>query len=131
MWPWLDRNSKSALRGVSIAMRRQVDGLIEVVASPASGFSPDALTSALLRWARTTDLTLLNVGGASDLAPLATTTAMARLTSLTVRQVGRMARSNGRVLCCAVHMPIPRMHMQLWHAFMLDACLQLPSGYPR
>ncbi|KAG1678181.1 hypothetical protein FOA52_016118 [Chlamydomonas sp. UWO 241] len=90
LWPWLDGGSKAALRGVSSAMRRLVDGLIEVVASPASGFSPDALSKALLLWPRTTHLTLLNVGGAADLAPLATTTAaLARLTSLTVRQAPR------------------------------------------
>ncbi|KAG1675160.1 hypothetical protein FOA52_003383 [Chlamydomonas sp. UWO 241] len=86
LWPWLDRGSNAALRGVSSAMRRQVDGLIEMVASPESGFTPGALSSALLRFARTTHLTLFNVGGASDLAPLATTTALARLTSLTVRE---------------------------------------------
>ncbi|KAG1675855.1 hypothetical protein FOA52_001512 [Chlamydomonas sp. UWO 241] len=89
LWPWLDRDSKAALRGVSISMRRQVDGSIQVVASPASDFSPDALTSVLLRWPRTTYLTLLNMRGADDLAPLATTTALARFTSLTVRQAPR------------------------------------------
>ncbi|KAG1653916.1 hypothetical protein FOA52_004554 [Chlamydomonas sp. UWO 241] len=89
LWPWLDRDSKAALRGVSIAMRRLVDGSIQVVAGPASGFSPDALTSVLLRWPRTTHLTLLNVGSAEDLAPLATMTALARLKSLTVRQAPR------------------------------------------
>jgi hypothetical protein len=102
--------AKAALRGVSSAMRRQVDGSIEVVASPASGFSPDALSSVLLRWPRATDLTLLNVGGSADLAPLATT-ALARLTSLTVRQVGghhaHGRRLHGRTsplsAGCAVH----------------------------
>jgi hypothetical protein len=87
LWRWLDRDSKAALRGVSIAMRGQVDGSIEVVASPACGFSPDALSTALLLWPRVTHLTLLAVSDADDLTPLATT-ALARLTSLTVREVG-------------------------------------------
>jgi hypothetical protein len=46
----------------SSAMRRLVDGSMEVVAIPSEGFSPDALSSAMLRWPRTIDLTL-NVGG--------------------------------------------------------------------
>ncbi|KAG1653692.1 hypothetical protein FOA52_006415 [Chlamydomonas sp. UWO 241] len=69
-------------------MRRQVDGSIKVVASPACGFSPDALTTALLLWPRATHLTLLAVCDPADLAPPATT-ALARLTSLTVRQAPR------------------------------------------
>ncbi|KAG1663338.1 hypothetical protein FOA52_004100 [Chlamydomonas sp. UWO 241] len=88
VWPWLDRESKAALRGVSSAMRRLVDGSIEVVASPVSGFSSQGLSNALLLWPRTTHLTLLNVGGADDLAPLATAP-LTRVTSLTVRQAPR------------------------------------------
>ncbi|KAG1676466.1 hypothetical protein FOA52_002286 [Chlamydomonas sp. UWO 241] len=85
LWRWLDRDSKAALRGVSIAMRGQVNGSIEVVSSPACGFSPDALSTAMLLWPRVTHLTLLAVSDANDLTPL-TTTALARLTSLTVRE---------------------------------------------
>ncbi|KAG1656254.1 hypothetical protein FOA52_006381 [Chlamydomonas sp. UWO 241] len=77
----MDRESKTALRGVSVAIRGLVDGSVEVVTSPACGFFPDALNSALLRWPRTTHLTLLAVSDAADMAPLATT-ALARLTSL-------------------------------------------------
>ncbi|KAG1673100.1 hypothetical protein FOA52_013170 [Chlamydomonas sp. UWO 241] len=88
LWPWLDRDSKAALRGVSVAMRGQVDGSIAVVASPACGFPPDSLSTALLLWPRVTHLTLLAVSDAAELAPLATT-ALARLTSLTVRQAPR------------------------------------------
>ncbi|KAG1676472.1 hypothetical protein FOA52_002292 [Chlamydomonas sp. UWO 241] len=40
----------------------QVDGSLEVVTCPACGFSPDALTTALLLWPRVTHLTLLAVG---------------------------------------------------------------------
>jgi hypothetical protein len=47
LWPSLDHDSKVAMRGVSSAMRRQVDASIEVVASPASDFFPDALTAAV------------------------------------------------------------------------------------
>ncbi|KAG1663342.1 hypothetical protein FOA52_004104 [Chlamydomonas sp. UWO 241] len=50
VWPWLDRESKAALRGVSSAMQRLVDGSIEVVASPVSGFSSQGLSNALLLW---------------------------------------------------------------------------------
>ncbi|KAG1673096.1 hypothetical protein FOA52_013166 [Chlamydomonas sp. UWO 241] len=95
LWPWLDRDSKAALRGVSVAMRGQVDGSIEVVASPACGFSPDSLTTALLLWPRDTHLTLLGVSDATDLAPLATT-ALARLKSLTVRQAPRAVAQEAR-----------------------------------
>ncbi|KAG1666574.1 hypothetical protein FOA52_000541 [Chlamydomonas sp. UWO 241] len=84
LWPSLDRASKVALRSVNRAIRGQVDGLIEVVASPVSGFSADALSAALRLWPRTRDLTLLGVSDASVLAPLET--ASAGLTSLTVRQ---------------------------------------------
>jgi hypothetical protein len=93
LFPWLDRTSKAALRCVSRAMRSQVDGSIKVVASPASGFSPDSLTAALVRWPAVRDLTLLAVTGAASwhaqasLQPLATAS-LAGLTSLTVRQVG-------------------------------------------
>ncbi|KAG1676481.1 hypothetical protein FOA52_002301 [Chlamydomonas sp. UWO 241] len=75
-------------------MRRQVDGSIAVVASPAC-FSPDALSAALLLWPRVTHLTLLAVSDATDLAPLATA-ALARLTSLTVRQAPRAAAGVAR-----------------------------------
>jgi hypothetical protein len=114
LWPSLDHDSKVALRGVSSAMRRQVDAFIEVVASPASGFSPDALTAALLRWPAVHHLTLLAVGGASDLAPLATAS-LSGLTSLTVRQVGAAHGARTAVAwrsCCA-------------HACRPPACMQL------
>ncbi|KAG1673099.1 hypothetical protein FOA52_013169 [Chlamydomonas sp. UWO 241] len=63
LWPWLDRDSKAALCGLSIAMRGQL-------------------------WPRVTHLTLLAVSEPADLAPLATT-ALARLASLTVREAPR------------------------------------------
>ncbi|KAG1676765.1 hypothetical protein FOA52_005054 [Chlamydomonas sp. UWO 241] len=85
LWRWLDHDSKAALRGVSKGMRRLVDGAVMVVASPGSGASASDLTSALLRWPHVVDLTLLNVGIINNLAPLSTTT-LAGLTSLTVRQ---------------------------------------------
>ncbi|KAG1665297.1 hypothetical protein FOA52_015874 [Chlamydomonas sp. UWO 241] len=85
LWPSLDRVSKVALRGVSKGMRSQVDASIKVVASPASGFSPSALSAALVHWHAVHDLKLLAVSGAADLAPLATAS-LAGLTSLTVRQ---------------------------------------------
>ncbi|KAG1658042.1 hypothetical protein FOA52_014354 [Chlamydomonas sp. UWO 241] len=66
-------------------MRSQVDAAVEVVASPGSGASANDLQSALLRWPHVVDLTLLNVGSTSDLAPLSTAT-LAGLASLTVRQ---------------------------------------------
>ncbi|KAG1662173.1 hypothetical protein FOA52_006393 [Chlamydomonas sp. UWO 241] len=81
----LDRATKVALRCVNKAMRSQVDASIKVVASPASGFSPDALSAALVRWSGMRDLTLFAVNGTDDLAPLATAS-LAGLTSLTVRQ---------------------------------------------
>jgi hypothetical protein len=92
LFPWLDRASKVALRGVSRAMCSQVDASIEVVASPSEGFSAAHLTDALVRWPAVRDLTLLlNVGGGADLAALATTS-LTRLTSLTMRQtVGHTA----------------------------------------
>jgi hypothetical protein len=77
-WPWMDRDSKAALRGVSIAMRRLVDGSCTW---PRVELLPHELPSHPRR-------TLQAVGDASDLSPLATTS-LARLTSLTVRQVGR------------------------------------------
>ncbi|KAG1673876.1 hypothetical protein FOA52_012901 [Chlamydomonas sp. UWO 241] len=80
----LDRASKVALRCVNKAMRSQVDASIVVVASPASGFSPVALSAALVRWGGMHDLTLLAASG-TDLAPLATAT-LAGLTNVTVRQ---------------------------------------------
>ncbi|KAG1663329.1 hypothetical protein FOA52_004090 [Chlamydomonas sp. UWO 241] len=87
VFPCLDRGSKVALRGVCAALRRQVDGAIQLLASPAAGFSPDDLAAALMRWPTVKDLTLVLVVGssASDLAPLATTT-LAGLKSLAVRQ---------------------------------------------
>ncbi|KAG1676475.1 hypothetical protein FOA52_002295 [Chlamydomonas sp. UWO 241] len=95
LWRWLDRDRKTALRGVSIALRGLVDESIEVVFSPACGFSPDALTTALLLWPRVAHLTLLAVSDAADLAPLATT-ALTRLTSLTVRKAPRAAAGVAR-----------------------------------
>jgi hypothetical protein len=93
VFQFLDRGSKVALRGVSRALRSQVDGTIEVLTSPV-GFS-DSLDAALERWHRVRDLTLvlaglksLAVDSASDLAPLATTTSLAGLKSLSVRQEG-------------------------------------------
>ncbi|KAG1663330.1 hypothetical protein FOA52_004091 [Chlamydomonas sp. UWO 241] len=87
VFPCLDRGSKVALRGVCAALRRQVDGAMQVLASPAAGFYPDDLAAALVRWPAVKDLTLVLVVGssASDLAPLATTT-LAGLKSLAVRQ---------------------------------------------
>jgi hypothetical protein len=87
VFPCLDRGSKVALRGVCGALRSQVNGAIEVVASPVAGFSQHALTASLLRWPALKHLTLVMVVGssASDLAPLATTT-LAGLKSLAVRQ---------------------------------------------
>ncbi|KAG1676476.1 hypothetical protein FOA52_002296 [Chlamydomonas sp. UWO 241] len=85
LWPLLDRDSKAALPVGSVAMRGLVDGSIELFASPACGFSPDALSTALLLWPRVRDLTLLAVSDPADLAPLATA-ALARLTNLTVRE---------------------------------------------
>ncbi|KAG1662175.1 hypothetical protein FOA52_006395 [Chlamydomonas sp. UWO 241] len=81
----LDRARKVALRCVNKAMRSQVDASIKVVASPASGCSPDVLIAALVRWSGMRDLTLLAVRGADDLAPLATAS-LPGLTSLTVRE---------------------------------------------
>jgi hypothetical protein len=115
LWASLDRGSKVALRGVSGAMRRQVDASIEVVASPASGFSADALTAALLRWPAVHHLTLLAVKIASDLAPLATAS-LSGLTSLTVRQVGAAHGARTAVAwrsCCAHACRPPRMHAAL------------------
>ncbi|KAG1655490.1 hypothetical protein FOA52_008961 [Chlamydomonas sp. UWO 241] len=66
-------------------MRSQVDASIQVVASPVSGFSPDALSAALVRWSGMRDLTLFAVSGTDDLAPLATAS-LTGLTSLTVSQ---------------------------------------------
>ncbi|KAG1652432.1 hypothetical protein FOA52_013178 [Chlamydomonas sp. UWO 241] len=95
LWRWLDRDNKAALRGVSFAMRGQVDGSNKVVASPACGFSPDVLSTALLLWPRVTHLTLLAVSDPADLAPLATA-APARLTSLTVREAPRAVAGEAR-----------------------------------
>jgi hypothetical protein len=94
----LDGGSKHALRASSVAMRDQVDGCIEVVASPEEGFTGADLSRALLRWPRVRDLALLNVGKAAvdipwtaaargQLQPLSTAS-LAGLTSLTIREVG-------------------------------------------
>ncbi|KAG1654147.1 hypothetical protein FOA52_006694 [Chlamydomonas sp. UWO 241] len=85
LWRWLDRDAKVALRSVSQAMRSQVDGSIQVVVSPSAGCSGDELALALTRWPCVRHLTLLNVSGASDLAPLSTAS-LAGLASLTVRE---------------------------------------------
>jgi hypothetical protein len=87
LWPWFDRGSKRALRGVCVAMCSQVDGSITAVTSPAGGVSPEELIAALVKCPRVHDLTLLHVASTSELAPLATTS-LAGLKSLTVRQVG-------------------------------------------
>ncbi|KAG1659809.1 hypothetical protein FOA52_002145 [Chlamydomonas sp. UWO 241] len=84
--PSLDRASKVAMRCVSRTMRSLVDASIEALSSPASGFSPDALTAALVRWSGVHDLTLLKVSSTADLVPLATAS-LSGLTNLTVRQV--------------------------------------------
>ncbi|KAG1653894.1 hypothetical protein FOA52_013777 [Chlamydomonas sp. UWO 241] len=84
LFPLLHRASKVVLRCVNKNMCSQVDASIEVVASPVSGSSPDALSAALVRWSGMHDLTLLAVKDA-DLVPLATAS-LAGLTSLTVRQ---------------------------------------------
>jgi hypothetical protein len=73
------------MRLVSKGMRSQVDAAVQVVASPSSGASTKDLASALLRWPAVRELTLLNVGDATTLAPLSTAS-LAGLTSLTVRQ---------------------------------------------
>ncbi|KAG1672446.1 hypothetical protein FOA52_013232 [Chlamydomonas sp. UWO 241] len=88
LWPCLDPPTKAALRGVSRSLRRLVDGLVEVVASPSAGFSAAQLTRALMRWRDVTDLTLLGVRSvnASTKLPLTTAT-LPRLNSLTVREV--------------------------------------------
>ncbi|KAG1674385.1 hypothetical protein FOA52_012911 [Chlamydomonas sp. UWO 241] len=85
IWPGLDGPTKAALRGVCSAMRRLVDESIEVVASPRDGFSAADLTAALRNWPGVVHLTLLAVGDASTLRPLATATLM-RLACLTVRE---------------------------------------------
>jgi hypothetical protein len=104
LWRWLDRSSKSALRGVSRAMCAQVEGSIGAVTSPESGFSSDELTRghALATMARCPglrDLTLLNVGAATGMQPLATASLAG--VSLTMRQVGRAMRA--RAPCCPMH----------------------------
>jgi hypothetical protein len=94
LWPSLDASTKHALRGVCSAMRRQVDGSIEVLASPSSGFSAADLTAALLRSPAVRDLTLLDVSDvAATLQPLTTAT-LTRLTRLTVREVRQRARAH-------------------------------------
>ncbi|KAG1655125.1 hypothetical protein FOA52_012543 [Chlamydomonas sp. UWO 241] len=85
LWRWLDRGSKVALRGVSRAMQRQVDGAVEVVASPACGFSAIQLSHALGLWPAVKHLILLGMSDGRDLEPLAMT-AVAGLRSLTIRE---------------------------------------------
>jgi hypothetical protein len=94
LWRWLDVGSKVALRGVSRAMRRQVDGSVQVVASPACGFSATQLSHALAMWPGVKHLTLLGMSDERDLQPLATT-AVAGLRSLTIREVGGMHGAHG------------------------------------
>jgi hypothetical protein len=72
---------------VCSAMRRQVDGSIEVVASPSSGFSAAELTAALKIVPGVRDLSLLGVSNAAVALPLAAAT-LTRLESLAVREVG-------------------------------------------
>lgn len=48
LWQCLDRSSKRALRGVSVAMRDQVDGCITAVASPVPQFSDAELSRAVV-----------------------------------------------------------------------------------
>ncbi|KAG1680185.1 hypothetical protein FOA52_000298 [Chlamydomonas sp. UWO 241] len=90
---WMDPSSKVALRSVSKAMRRQVDGAVAVGSSPASGFAAAKLAAALARWHAVRHLTLLAVAKASDLKPLATAP-LSRLESLTIRQWGTTLSGN-------------------------------------
>jgi hypothetical protein len=135
LFPRLDRASKVALRRVCHAMRAQVDGSIVVVASPASGASAGELVSALVRWPRVKDLTLLGVRGGSPLLPLSTAT-LGGLERLTVREVGFLGTAHGEPVLRApvpspawparrlhARTPIPRM--QLWKASMLSMPLDL------
>ncbi|KAG1666109.1 hypothetical protein FOA52_010899 [Chlamydomonas sp. UWO 241] len=83
--PWLDADSKAALRGVSKAMCSLVDGSITRVVSQRQGFVAADLTVALLAWPAVRHLTLLNVGSAANVVPLSTAS-LAVLKSLTVRK---------------------------------------------
>ncbi|KAG1674399.1 hypothetical protein FOA52_012926 [Chlamydomonas sp. UWO 241] len=86
IWPSLDAPAKAALRCVCSAMRRQVDGSVEIASSPSSGCTDADLTAALRRWPRVFALTLLGVSSAAvSLQPLATAT-LTRLKKLTVRE---------------------------------------------
>ncbi|KAG1660175.1 hypothetical protein FOA52_005275 [Chlamydomonas sp. UWO 241] len=85
LWPWLDADSKAALRSMSKHMRSLVDGSITRVASSRQGFVAGDLTIALLTWPAVRHLTLLNVGSAADLASLSTAS-LAGLKNLTVRE---------------------------------------------
>ncbi|KAG1669967.1 hypothetical protein FOA52_016228 [Chlamydomonas sp. UWO 241] len=67
-------------------MRNQVDGAVQVVVGPRLGANANQLRSVLLRWPGVRDLTLLDVGSASSLAPLSTAS-LAGLTTLTVREL--------------------------------------------
>jgi hypothetical protein len=86
LWPWLDRSSKVALRGVCRDMRREVAASIKDVTSPASGFSADTL-KAVLEASPVVRYLFLHMVGAPALEPLATAT-MPGLQSLSVREVG-------------------------------------------
>jgi hypothetical protein len=87
LWQRLDRGSKRALRGVSRAMRDQVDGAVAVVESPAAGFTAKQLRRALVRLPGLTELALLGVSDDDrDLQPLRKTS-LAGLMSLTIRTV--------------------------------------------
>ncbi|KAG1662822.1 hypothetical protein FOA52_009036 [Chlamydomonas sp. UWO 241] len=66
-------------------MRRQVDGAVEVVASPVCGFSATQLSHALGLWPAVKHLTLLGMSDERDLQPLATMP-VAGLRSLTIRE---------------------------------------------
>ncbi|KAG1676156.1 hypothetical protein FOA52_004997 [Chlamydomonas sp. UWO 241] len=89
LWRWMDRGSKNALRGVSVAMCAQVEGAISAAASPDSGFFSSAdLSHALATMTRCTglcDLTLLNVSAASAMQPLSTAS-LTGVTRLTMRE---------------------------------------------
>jgi hypothetical protein len=123
LFPRLDRASKVALRRVCHAMRAQVDGSIVVVASPASGASAGELVSALVRWPRVKDLTLLGVRGGSPLLPLSTAT-LGGLERLTVREVGFLGTAHGEPVLRA---PVPspacrRLRRVCTHARRSLAC---------
>jgi hypothetical protein len=99
VWPCLDgsASAKRALRVVCHAIRRQVDALVSVVASPSSapaaaglphlsGVSSDEVSRALERFPCVRELTLFNVSSDDMLASL-NTTKVPGLESLVLRQV--------------------------------------------